>query len=34
MLAFGIIALTHDSFNWGNYANFFDGGMGKTVLRS
>ncbi len=30
MLAFGIIALTHDNFNWGNYANFFDGGMGKT----
>ena len=30
MLAFGIIALTHDNFNWGNYANFFEGGMGKT----
>lgn len=29
MILFAGIALFHPNFNWGNFSNFFDGGMGK-----
>lgn len=30
MVIYIIAAFTHPNFCWGNFANFFDGGMGKT----
>lgn len=28
MVVYGVVAFTHPNFNWGNFSNFFEGGMG------